>query len=103
MANLGFIGLGLMGYPMARNLLDAGHNVALWSHSPGKAQKLAADKGGTLCNTPAEVAAHADCMFYCVGDSQMSTDLCLGTVEVEYEITERVLTPKLDAIGLLAK
>ena len=79
MANLGFIGLGLMGYPMARNLLDAGHNVALWSHSPGKAQKLAAEKGGTLCSTPAEVAAHAECMFYCVGDSQMSIDLCLGT------------------------
>jgi 3-hydroxyisobutyrate dehydrogenase-like beta-hydroxyacid dehydrogenase len=76
MANLGFLGLGLMGYPMARHLIEAGHNVFLWSHSSGKAQKLAAEKGGTPCNSPAEVAAQADCIFYCVGDSAMSSDLC---------------------------
>jgi 3-hydroxyisobutyrate dehydrogenase-like beta-hydroxyacid dehydrogenase len=47
MAKLGFLGLGLMGYPMARNLLDAGHEVALWSHTASKAKKLAkAKKGG---------------------------------------------------------
>jgi 3-hydroxyisobutyrate dehydrogenase-like beta-hydroxyacid dehydrogenase len=33
MAQLGFLGLGIMGYPMARNLLAAGHEVALWSHT----------------------------------------------------------------------
>ena len=51
MANLGFLGLGLMGYPMARNLLKAGHEVALWSNSSGKAQKLAAEAGGKVCAT----------------------------------------------------
>ena len=44
MANLGFLGLGIMGYPMARNLLRAGHDVALWSHRAEKARKLAADE-----------------------------------------------------------
>ena len=78
MANLGFLGLGIMGYPMARHLLEAGHNVALWSHSPGKAEKLAAEKGGVVCQTPAEVAAQSDCIFFCVGDSAMSADICLG-------------------------
>ncbi|MGH9660266.1 MAG: NAD(P)-binding domain-containing protein, partial [Bryobacteraceae bacterium] len=46
MAKLGFLGLGIMGYPMARNLLRAGHEVALWSHSPAKAKKLAAEASG---------------------------------------------------------
>ncbi len=78
MANLGFLGLGIMGHHMARHLMEAGHKVALWSHSPAKAEKLAAEKGGIFCKTPAEVAAHADCIFYCVGDSEMSRELCLG-------------------------
>jgi len=76
MANLGFLGLGIMGYLMARNLIDAGHSVAVWSHSGGKADKLAAEKGAIACKTPAEVAAHAECVFYCVGDSEMSSNLC---------------------------
>jgi len=81
MANLGFLGLGIMGYPMARNLIDAGHNVAIWSHSAGKAEKLASEKGGKAYATPAEVAANADCIFYCVGDSDMSSDLCHQLLE----------------------
>ncbi len=70
-----------MGYPMARNLLDAGHEVALWSHTAEKAQKLAADKGGVVCATPAEVAAQSECIFYCVGDTAMSTELCHQLLE----------------------
>ena len=46
MAKLGFLGLGLMGYPMARNLLRAGHQVALWSHRSSKARRLAKAEGG---------------------------------------------------------
>ena len=55
MAKLGFLGLGIMGGPMARNLIRAGHDVALWSHSGSKAEALAKE-GGTFCKTPAEVA-----------------------------------------------
>jgi 3-hydroxyisobutyrate dehydrogenase-like beta-hydroxyacid dehydrogenase len=40
MAKLGFLGLGIMGGPMAKRLLEAGHEVALWSHSKGKAEAL---------------------------------------------------------------
>ncbi|GAB4409965.1 MAG: NAD(P)-dependent oxidoreductase [Bryobacter sp.] len=67
-----------MGYPMARNLVQAGHKVALWSHSAEKAEKLAAEFGGSAKATPAEVAAEAECVFYCVGDSKMSEELVLG-------------------------
>jgi len=78
MANLGFLGLGIMGYPMARNLLRAGHEVALWSHRAEKARKLAAEEKGRFCETPRQVAAHADCMFLCVGDTEMSREAILG-------------------------
>ena len=57
MAQLGFLGLGIMGYPMARHLLKAGHEVALWSHTAAKARELAAKGKGTACATPKEVAA----------------------------------------------
>jgi 3-hydroxyisobutyrate dehydrogenase-like beta-hydroxyacid dehydrogenase len=78
MAKLGFIGLGLMGAPMARNLIKASHDVALWSYSKGKAQQLAAEAGGVACANPAAVAKHAECVFLCVGDSAMSEAVILG-------------------------
>ena len=78
MAKLGFIGLGIMGDPMARKLLAAGHDVALWSKTPGKAEAAAATGKGTLCASPREVAASSECVFYCVGDSAMSQQVSLG-------------------------
>src|SRR5579884_2118885 len=78
MAKLGFLGLGLMGYPMARNLLRAGHEVALWSHTEAKARKLAQEEKGTFCAKPLDVGAAADYIFACVGDSAMSENVMVG-------------------------
>jgi 3-hydroxyisobutyrate dehydrogenase/2-hydroxy-3-oxopropionate reductase len=78
MAKLGFLGLGIMGYPMARNLLRAGHEVALWSNTAAKAQQLAAAEKGVFCATPQEVGAFADYVFLCVGDTAMSEKVILG-------------------------
>ena len=78
MAQLGFLGLGLMGYPMARNLLRAGHDVALWSHSNGKAASLAGEGKATPCDTPRQVAEKSECVFLCVGDTAMSKTVILG-------------------------
>jgi 3-hydroxyisobutyrate dehydrogenase/2-hydroxy-3-oxopropionate reductase len=78
MAKLGFLGLGIMGYPMARNLMRAGHDVAVWSHSAAKAKKLAGDEKGIFCATPKEVAAHAEAIFLCVGDTPMVKEVILG-------------------------
>jgi 3-hydroxyisobutyrate dehydrogenase/2-hydroxy-3-oxopropionate reductase len=78
MAKLGFLGLGLMGYPMARNLLRAGHEVALWSHTAEKAEKLAAEAGGRAMESPKQVAEAADVVFLCVGDTEMATEVILG-------------------------
>ncbi len=79
MAKLGFLGLGIMGYPMARNLLRAGHEVALWSHTGSKAKELAASEKGKLASTPKEVAQEAECIFICVGDTAMAEQVILGT------------------------
>ena len=78
MPKLGFLGLGLMGYPMARNLLRAGHEVAVWSNTTAKAQKLADTEKGRFCATPKEVAENADVLFLCVGDTGMAKDVILG-------------------------
>ena len=78
MAKLGFLGLGLMGYPMARNLLRAGHNVAVWSHTSDKARKLADEEKGALCASPQDVGAQADVVFLCVGDTEMAREVILG-------------------------
>ncbi len=78
MAKLGFLGLGLMGYPMARNLIRAGHEVALWSNNSAKAKELAETEKGIFCATPREVGAHAECIFLCVGNGRMSEKVLLG-------------------------
>jgi len=67
-----------MGHPMARNLLRAGHEVALWSHSAAKARDLAAAEKGRFCATPKEVAENADVIFLIVGDTAMSREAILG-------------------------
>jgi 3-hydroxyisobutyrate dehydrogenase/2-hydroxy-3-oxopropionate reductase len=78
MAQLGFLGLGIMGYPMARHLLHAGHEVALWSNTHAKAHELAAEGKGIACATPKEVAQRADFIFYCVGNTAMDRAVTLG-------------------------
>jgi len=67
-----------MGYPMARHLLKAGHEVALWTNQSVKAQELAREGQGTACATPKQVAERADFIFYCVGDNAMARKITLG-------------------------
>jgi 3-hydroxyisobutyrate dehydrogenase-like beta-hydroxyacid dehydrogenase len=78
MAKLGFLGLGLMGYPMARNLLKAGHEVSVWSNTGSKAEQLASEAGAKACATPADVARDAEAVFLCVGNTGMAEKVILG-------------------------
>jgi 3-hydroxyisobutyrate dehydrogenase-like beta-hydroxyacid dehydrogenase len=78
MAQVGFLGLGIMGYPMAQHLLKAGHQVALWSNTTTKATELAKEGDGTACKTPRDVATRAEFIFYCVGDSEMARRITTG-------------------------
>ena len=78
MANLGFLGLGLMGYGMARNLARAGHRVAVWSNTSAKAKQLAEEEKATACATPKEVAETAEFVCICVGDTKMAEEVTVG-------------------------
>lgn len=78
MANLGFLGLGIMGYPMARNLLTKGNQVAVWSKTTSKVDRLVSENGAIACKTPAEVSAQSDVTFLCVGDTAMAEEVILG-------------------------
>ncbi len=77
-SQVGFLGLGIMGYPMAQHLLSAGHKVALWSNTSAKATELAKEGNAVVCATPREVANRSDFIFYCVGDSDMARHITIG-------------------------
>ncbi|WP_159951761.1 NAD(P)-binding domain-containing protein, partial [Polaribacter septentrionalilitoris] len=64
---LGFIGLGIMGRPMALNLRRAGHPLVVHARRPESMRPLA-DAGATTCASPAEVARQADIVFTMVSD-----------------------------------
>ena len=63
-----FIGLGVMGYPMAGHLAKAGHNVRVFNRSADKAERFVAAHGGSVHPTPKEAAQGADFVFTCVGN-----------------------------------
>ncbi len=67
-----------MGYPMARNLARAGHDLAVWSHTASKARQLAQEEKVKACDTPKQVGEHADCIFVCVGDTSMADEVLTG-------------------------
>ena len=64
---IGFIGLGLMGRPMAMNLLKAGHSLTVWNRTPSRAQELVA-AGATLAKSAREAATACDILFTIVSD-----------------------------------
>ena len=68
MADVAFIGLGVMGYPMAGHLAAAGHRVTVYNRTTEKAEKWVAEHGGKLAATPREAAVNADFIFSCVGN-----------------------------------
>jgi 3-hydroxyisobutyrate dehydrogenase len=73
-----FLGLGVMGYPMAGHLARAGHAVTVYNRSPAKAAAWVAEFGGTAQGTPREAAAGADIVFSCVGNDDDLRSVTLG-------------------------
>ena len=78
MAKLAFLGLGVMGYPMAGHLAAKGHEVTVYNRTAVKAEKWAAQHGGKWAATPAEAAAGADMVMACVGNDDDLRAVCLG-------------------------
>ena len=78
MAKLAFLGLGVMGYPMAGHLAKAGHEVTVYNRTAAKAQKWAAEHGGKAAATPREAAKGAEIVLACVGNDDDLRSVCLG-------------------------
>ncbi len=68
MTHVAFLGLGVMGYPMAGHLARAGHTVTVYNRTAEKAARWVAEYGGTHAPTPAEAAEGASHVFACVGN-----------------------------------
>ena len=78
MAKVTFLGLGVMGFPMAGHLVKAGHSVSVYNRTFAKAQKWAETHGGTAHATPREAAQGADFVMACVGNDDDLAGVCRG-------------------------
>jgi 3-hydroxyisobutyrate dehydrogenase-like beta-hydroxyacid dehydrogenase len=80
---VGFLGLGIMGRPMAMNLTKAGHDVTVWNRTPGKAFE-----GVQVAAWPAEAARGADVVWMCVSDTAAVETLLFGPDGIEPELRD---------------
>ncbi len=76
--NVAFVGLGVMGYPMAGHLAGAGHRVCVYNRTTARAESWAVEHGGETASTPARAAAGADFVFVCVGNDADVRSVMLG-------------------------
>ena len=76
--NVAFIGLGVMGYPMAGYISKGGHNVTVFNRTKSKAEKWVSEYSGKLAETPAEAAKSAEYVFTCVGNDNDLREVTFG-------------------------
>ena len=79
MAKVTFLGLGVMGYPMARHIAKAGHDVTVYNRTTAKAEKWVKEFGGKFAKTPKEASKDSDFVFCCVGNDNDLKEVTLGT------------------------
>ncbi len=78
MAKIAFLGLGVMGYPMAGHLQKAGHDVTVYNRTSAKADSWVSAYGGASAATPAAAAQGQDFVMACVGNDDDLRSVCLG-------------------------
>jgi 3-hydroxyisobutyrate dehydrogenase len=76
--NVAFIGLGVMGYPMAGYISKGGHNVTVFNRTKSKAEKWIKEYKGKIAETPAEAAKDAEYVFTCVGNDNDLREVTFG-------------------------
>ena len=110
MANVTFIGLGVMGFPMAGHLAKAGHKVAVWNRTSAKAERWASLHAGRIATAPADAARGAEFVFTCVGNdddlravttgpSGIFEGLAPGAVHVDHSTTSAEVARELAGIA----
>ena len=78
MTKIAFLGLGVMGYPMAGHLAAAGHEVTVYNRTAAKAEAWVAQYGGKMALTPVKAAEGAEMVMACVGNDNDLRGVCLG-------------------------
>ncbi|NRA99463.1 MAG: NAD(P)-dependent oxidoreductase [Rhodobacteraceae bacterium] len=78
MAKVAFLGLGVMGYPMAGHLKAAGHDVTVYNRTATKSEAWVSEHGGAAASTPRDAANGADFVMACVGNDDDLRSVCLG-------------------------
>ncbi len=96
---VGFLGLGIMGSRMAANLARAGHQLTVWTHTPGKAEEWASEHGATAAQTPAEVAERSDVVVSMVVDGAQVAEILLGEGGVVESAHQGLLCVDMSTIG----
>ena len=76
--NVAFIGLGVMGYPMAGYISKGGHNVTVFNRTKSKAEKWIGEYNGKMAETPADAAIDAEYIFTCVGNDNDLREVTFG-------------------------
>ena len=110
MAKVAFLGLGVMGFPMAGHLAAKGHHVTVYNRTMAKAEAWVAKHGGRAAATPREAAAGQDFVMACVGNDDDLRGVCLGddgafagmaagTVFVDHTTVSAKVTRELSAIA----
>ncbi|MDP5085410.1 MAG: NAD(P)-dependent oxidoreductase [Yoonia sp.] len=110
MTKLAFLGLGVMGYPMAGHLQAAGHDVTVYNRTAAKAEKWVAQHGGAMGATPAIAATGAEVVLACVGNDDDLRSVCLGedgafatmapgSIFVDHTTVSAAVTQELHAIA----
>lgn len=107
---LAFLGLGVMGHPMAGHLARAGHHVTVYNRTTAKAEAWAKEYGGSFAATPAEAVKGAEFVFCCVGNDDDLRSVVLGeqgafagmaagTVFVDHTTASAAVARELHAAG----
>ena len=78
MAKVAFLGLGVMGYPMARHLRAKGHEVTVYNRTAAKADRWVSENGGRAAGTPREAAEGQEIVFACVGNDDDLRQVTVG-------------------------
>ncbi|MGR3378769.1 NAD(P)-dependent oxidoreductase [Salipiger abyssi] len=91
MAKCAFLGLGVMGYPMAGHMAAAGHEVTVYNRTAAKAEKWVAEHGGKMAPTPREAAEGAEFVMACVGNDDDLRAVCLGASGAFSGMTESAI------------
>ena len=113
MAKLAFLGLGVMGGPMAGHLAKAGHDVCVYNRTGAKADAWVSEHGGRRADTPHDAAMGADFVMACVGNDHDLRQVCLGAegafagmkegaIFVDHTTVSAAVTAELHAAALEA-